>query len=108
MLGLLMEWPGNVFFHGNPAWREPPLAFSRGNWGGEGVVVCETPGMAPASPNPSPPWISWKSRAVPGVPRESQPGIREPQDPQSCPGVSRPPPGNRPGTPLGTREALEA
>lgn len=88
-VGLLTEWPGNVLFHGNPARREPLPVFSRGNW--EAVVVCETPGMAPSSPSTSLPsalWISGKCGAVPGLLWESQPGIQEPQDPQSCPRVT--------------------
>lgn len=52
----------------NPAWREPPAAFSRGEW--EGRVVCATPGTAPPSPNPSPRWISG---VIPGIPQETSP-----------------------------------
>lgn len=109
-VGLLTEWAGNALFHGNPAWREPPpLVFSHGNW--EGVVVCETPGMAPSSPSPSLPcpiWISGKCGAVSGLLWESQPGIQERQGAQSCPRVTPHPAGNQPGALLGMREAPEA
>lgn len=45
------------------------------------MVVCETPGMGPSSPNPSLSWISGKRGAILGILQEYQGGLTFPRKP---------------------------